>query len=97
MSKMSLEDLRDTFKKAAQHDQDCADKFWEGLSYQDKCNAFHAVVQRIVRGELDERGTYRYVLYDVFGFDVEMYVRGMNCGYLALHNAIVDKDEETKQ
>lgn len=65
--------------------------FWDSLSYEDKCNAFHAVVSRLVEGELKDKGSYRYVLYDIFGFGPEMYVRGMDCGFMALHNAIEPK------
>lgn len=65
-----------------------AREFWESLSYEDKCNAFHAVVERLVDGELRRGGSYRYILYDVFGFTKEMYTRGIDCGFLALHNSI---------
>lgn len=67
--------------------------FWDSLSYEDKCNAFHAVVSKIYEGELKDKGTYRYILYDIFGFGPDMYVRGMNCGYMALHNSILTDEE----
>lgn len=73
-----------------------AETFWNSLSYEDKCNAFHAVVSKIFEGEIREKGSYRYVLYDIFGFGPDMYVRGMNCGFMALHNSIMD-DEEFNQ
>ena len=63
-----------------------ADNFWNSLSYEDKCNAFHAVVSRIVQGAIVEDGSYRYMLYDVFEFDADMYSRGIDCGFMALHN-----------
>jgi hypothetical protein len=67
--------------------------FWDSLSYEDKCNAFHAVVSKIVEGELKVKGSYRYVLYDIFGFGPEMYIRGMNCGFMALHNSIGESND----
>lgn len=70
-----------------------ANDFWDSLSYDDKCNAFHAVVSRIFDGDIKQRGSYRYVLYDVFKFSPDMYTRGMDCGYMALHNAIFDGEE----
>ena len=70
-----------------------ANDFWDSLSYDDKCNAFHAVVSRIYDGDVNQRGSYRYVLYNAFGFDPGMYARGMDCGYMALHNAIFDGEE----
>lgn len=77
--------------RIAQDEQ--AESFWNSLSYEDKCNAFHAVVSKIFEGEIKEKGTYRYILYDIFGFGPDMYVRGMNCGYMALHNSILTDEE----
>jgi hypothetical protein len=86
------EELRETFEEIQKMDEEDANKFWNSLSYEDKCNAFHAVVSRIVEGDIKKKGSYRYVLYDVFGFAPDMYVRGMNCGYMALHNSIMDDE-----
>ena len=92
----SLNDAREVFKQMEIQDQHDADTFWDNLSYDDKCNAFHAVVQRIYDGEIKVQGSYRYVLYDIFGFGPDMYGRGMNCGYMALHNSIMDDEEIAK-
>ena len=70
-----------------------ADEWWESLSQEEQMKAFYSVVKRIVQGELEDKGSYRYVLYDVFGFGPESYGMGMNCGYMALHNAIFDGEE----
>lgn len=69
------------------------EKYWDGLSYDDKLMAFSSVVKRIVKGDIKDRGSYRYVLYDVFGFDMDSYGIGMQCGYMDLHNSVVEKDE----
>jgi hypothetical protein len=87
-----LEELREVFEQVRIMNEKDAEKFWESLTYEDKCNAFHAVVSRIFEGEIKKRGSYRYVLYDVFGFDADMYARGMDCGYMALHNSIMDDE-----
>lgn len=71
------------------------DAWWNNLSYEDKCNAFYAVVSRIHQGEFHDHGTYRYILYDVFGFGPDMYSPGLNCGFMAIHNAIIESNEET--
>lgn len=89
-----LNELRDIFEKVRIADEDSADLFWNALTYDQKCDAFHAVVKRLHQGELKDRGSYRWVLYDVFGFGPDMYVRGMNCGFMALHNSIVDSEDE---
>ncbi len=88
------QELSDMMEEGRKIDQAAADNYWNGLSYEDKCNAFHAVVQRLVEGELDVKGSYRYVLYDVFGFNEGMYIRGMDCGFMRLHNAIPMPDDD---
>lgn len=80
------EDYRNTFEKESE-------MAWESLDYDWKLRLFYAVCKRIYEGDVRDKGTYRYVLYDVFGFDMDAYVVGMNCGYMSIHNAIVDIDE----
>ena len=65
-----------------------AEKFWAELTQDQRLMAFYSVIKRVVKGELEDNGSYRYVLYDVFGFDMDSYVIGMACGYMDLHNAI---------
>ena len=66
------------------------DAWWNGLTEEEREDAFYAVIKRIYKGDVEQKGTYRWVLYDVFGFDPSMYMRGMDCGYLNLHNIIFD-------
>lgn len=66
------------------------DSWWESLTEKEREDAFYAVIKRVYRAEVEDRGTYRYALYDVFGFDPGMYAAGMDCGYMALHNIIFD-------
>ena len=77
-------------RKIYEHDNDA---WWNGLSEKEREDAFYAVVKRIHKAELQDKGTYRYALYDVFGFDGGMYLQGMNCGFMALHNAIGDGED----
>lgn len=74
------------------YEMEC-DDFWKSLSEEDKLKAFYSVVKRIVQGELKNKGSYRHVLYDVFGFGPESYGIGMQCGFLALHNSICADEE----
>jgi hypothetical protein len=69
------------------------EKYWDALPYDEKLMVFSSVVKRIVKGDIKDRGSYRYVLYDVFGFDMDSYGIGMQCGYIDLHNSVVEKDE----
>jgi hypothetical protein len=77
-------------RKIYEHDNDT---WWNGLTEEEREDAFYAVVKRIHKADLQDHGTYRWALYDVFGFDPGMYMRGMDCGYMALHNAIFDGEE----
>ena len=72
------------------------DEYWDSLEYEDQLKAFYSVVKRIYRGEIKEKGTYRYILYEVFKFGPEAYELGMDCGFMYLHNAIVDAEEDNK-
>lgn len=65
-----------------------AENFWENLSEDDKLYAFYSVCRRIHEGEVEQRGSYRHVLYDVFNFGPEAYMVGMECNYMLLHNLI---------
>lgn len=85
--------LAQAFEENRRANDTAADAFWNSLSYDDKCNAFHAVVSRIFEGDIKVKGSYRYVLYNIFGFGPDMYTRGMDCGYMALHNSIMNDEQ----
>jgi ABC-type Fe3+-citrate transport system substrate-binding protein len=88
-----LSDISQEFEKAyKQHDVEM-DDWWNQLTQNEREAAFYSVCKRIHKGDLQDNGSYRYVLYDTFGFDPGMYVNGMNCGYMAIHNAIFDGEE----
>lgn len=89
----ALTELGELQQKAKQEYETANDAWWNGLTEQEREDAFYAVVKRIHQAEIQDRGTYRYALYQVFGFDPGMYARGLDCGYMALHNAIFDGEE----
>lgn len=66
------------------------DEFWNNLDYEDQLRAFYAVSSRIYKGEVEQRQTYRGVLYDVFNFDADAYALGMDCRYMDLHNLLFE-------
>lgn len=74
------------------YEKEC-DEYWNDLEYEDQLKAFYSVVKRIYQGEIKDKGSYRWVLYDVFGFGPEAYSIGMDCGYMYLHNAIFQGEE----
>jgi hypothetical protein len=89
----NLAELRESQQKAREDYDIMNDAWWNGLNQEEREEAFYAVCKRIHRAELVDRGSYRYALYDVFGFDPGMYGRGMDCGFMAIHNAIFDGEE----
>lgn len=88
-----LGSISDTYEQASKAYEVGADSWWNNLSYDDKLLAFYSVVKRIYEGDLKQQGSYRYVLYDVFGFGPDSYGIGMDCGYMELHNAIMSPDD----
>lgn len=71
-----------------------ANDWWAKLPYEERLKAFFCVMERVVKGELEENGSYRYILYDIFEFGPESYGIGMSCGFMDLHNSI---DSEVKK
>lgn len=93
-SKKSFWESQEDFAKAMQEgaekwDGEC-DEYWNKLSYDEKLKAFHSVCKRIYEGDVKREGSFRYVLYDVFGFAPDAYLIGMECGYMDIHNYVQD-------
>jgi len=69
------------------------ENWWSGLSHEDQQKAFYCVVKRIYKGDVEERHSYRGVLYDTFGWGPEAYGLGMECNYMDIHNLLYDAVE----
>lgn len=85
-----LGELQEDIEKQTEREMD---EWWNAMSKDDQMKAFYSVMKRLVDGELEQKGSYRYVLYDVFGFGPESYMLGMMCGFMSLHNSI-ERDVE---
>ena len=70
------------------------EEFWSSLTQEEQLCAFNSVMRRLHKGELQEQGSYRYILYDVFGFDEDAYMRAQSAGFLELHNAFYYGDKK---
>ena len=88
-----LSDLGQEMEKARKVYEHHNDTWWNGLTEEEHQDAFYAVCKRIHKADIQDNGSYRYALYNVFGFDPGMYTAGMDCGYMAIHNAIFDGEE----
>ena len=84
------DELANSFKLWELELEEDHEKFWNSLSKDDQLKAFCSVMRRLYRAEIEEHGSYRYTLYDVFGFGPESYVQAQLSGFLAIHNAIWD-------
>ena len=92
-SLQKLAELSQEMEKAKQEYERKNDEWWNNLTYEERCDAFYAVMKRLYQGEIVEKGSYRYVLYDIFKFGPDMYGAGMDCGYMAIHNSIMDDEQ----
>jgi hypothetical protein len=84
------DELANSFKLWELELEEDHSKFWNGLSKDDQLKAFCSVMRLLYKAEIEERGSYRYTLYDVFGFGPESYAQAQMSGFLAIHNAIWD-------
>lgn len=91
MSSELLENLDKTsevFDQVIKEFEDKSEQYWNSLTKEQQLDAFCAVSRRIYRGEIEQQGSYRYVLYQIFGFDESSYLQAQCAGYLAIHNSI---------
>ena len=91
----ALQEFSDIFTKAMQDIEDESEKYWNSLTKEQQLDVFCAVSRRIMKGELEDKGSYRYVLYDVFDFGPEAYAPAQMAGYMSIHNAIKDDQYDT--
>jgi hypothetical protein len=76
------------YKEATEQYEKDNEEWWDSLSEEDREKAFYAVCKRIHKADIVKAGSYRYALYQIFGFDMSMYGVGMDAGYMDIHNNI---------
>ena len=89
-----LSEMGQRFQKVIDAMEKEQEEYWNSLTKEQQLMAFCAMSRRIVDGEIKQKGSYRYVLYDVFGFGPEAYMPAQVAGYLSIHNAIFDAEHE---
>lgn len=92
----NLEEISKTFQEVFDEIEKEQEEYWNSLTEEQRLKAFCAVSRRIHEGEIEKKGSYRYVLYDVFGFGPEAYAQAQMAGYLAIHNSIMYDDYDSK-
>lgn len=89
----SLNKMSEIMEEASvQREKDC-DWYWNNLTEEEREMSFYSVLKRLYKSEVEDNGTYRWALYDVFGFGPNMYTDGMDCGFMTLHNMLFDAKE----
>lgn len=89
LSKLSQE--QEEFEKSYEQE---SKEFWESFNEDDQLKLFYWIVKNITEGELEDKGSYRWILYDKFGFSNKAYGIGITSGFMRLHNSIVNEKNE---
>ena len=89
-----LSELGDEIEAHAKEEDEDIETWWGSLTKKEQLQAFYAVTKRLHHGELENEGSFRYVLFTVFGFGPEAYALGMRSGYMELHNSIEHNTRE---
>ena len=70
-----------------------AEEFFQSLDNDNKLLLFYHITNTIYQNYFNDKGSYRGLLYDKFGFKPNAYGIGYTSGMFALHNAISTPDE----
>lgn len=73
-----------------------SEETWNSLDKEKQLDVFCAVMRRLYKGEIEDKGSYRYVLYNVFEFGPEAYVPAQISGFLSIHNSIMDEGYDSR-
>ena len=90
------DELSELFNNAMNEIEQQHEEYWNSLTKEQQLAAFCAVSRRIHQGELVDQGSYRHVLYGVFGWGPEAYAPAQLAGYLDIHNAIHEPDHDRR-
>jgi len=85
--------LRQVWREAETREKAEDDAWWHSLDTEQRGRAFRQIMKLMHRAEVEDRGSYRHALYEVFGLD---YSDGLS-HYMRLHNLIwLGLDAEAK-
>lgn len=90
LSRLSQE--QENFEKSY---EEKSKELWDDFSEADQLKLFYWVVKNITEGELIDKGSYRWILYEKFGFSEKSYGVGITCGFMQLHNSINHEDGDS--
>ena len=74
-----------------------AKEYFESLETDNQLLLFFCITNLIFENYFNDKGSYRGLLYDKFGFGPEAYSLGCDSGMFALHNAISTPKENEER
>ena len=86
-------ELSRILNEAMEEHQKQEEDVWESLDVDMQLDVFCAIIRKLKKAELEDGRSYRGVLYDEFGFDLDSYVRAQSAGFLEIHNSITSKSD----
>ena len=84
LNSAEIQELRQSFNAFRQQQQAEDQAWWDSLDYEQRAQAFRQVCRLMYRAEVEDKGTYRWAIYDIFGLE---YGDGLD-HYMELHNLI---------
>ena len=82
-----IEALRDAWKHERMRLEAEDHEWWLALDNDTRIRAFRQVMKLLYIGEVQQRSTYRHMVYTVFGLGPEGYADGLN-HFMAIHNLL---------
>lgn len=79
-----LEELREAWSAAEKQQNAEDDAWWDSLTMEGRAQSFRQITKLIHKADVEDKGSYRYAMYDVFNLD---YGDGLS-HYMMLHNLI---------
>lgn len=89
----ALADFSEAEAKAVAEYETKNNEWWNGLTEEEREDAFYAVCKRIYEARVVEDCSYRGTLYGKFGFAPHTYRLGMECGFFTMHNMLHEARE----
>ncbi len=84
LNSAEIKQLRESFENYQKQQDAEDDAWWDSLDYEDRARAFRQVCKLMHKAEVQDRGSYRWAIYDVFGLE---YGDGLD-HFMTLHNLI---------
>jgi hypothetical protein len=96
MDEKTLAEMRQSFKEILQEIQDDAKKEWDGLTEDQKLGATIYIFTHL-KQHLMEGGTFRYLIYERLGFDLDAYLPLYSAGGMDISNCFYDNRNAVKE